>query len=146
VTDDSLGFEPGPHDLRVQDTQWIYYVRAVRRGESLGAGGGGGDAGSDLGSLVVVAVLFVFAAVLGSVFRRLTNGRLRRWQQAQPWKVGVVRIQADRWGVTGAGQVVHRELVPGPEVPVVRMEELADRVRSGEFAGRPSGRRARVRA
>ena len=48
----------------------------------------------------------------------------------------MVRFHGDLWGVTGAGRpkVVHRELVPGAEIPRARLAELADLARAGAFA------------
>ena len=119
VADINLPFEPKEHDLRLHLGEWVSFVRAVRRGESLSGGGG-----SDLE--VMVILLVVLAAVRSTV---------QRWQQVQPWKVGVVRLRADRWGATGGARVIHQEWVRGRDVPSWRLEELAAKVRTGELGG-----------
>lgn len=141
VSDDPPLLDVRKHDVRLHVGQWFYYVRAVRRGESLTGG---------LYSLRDMAILVpLFLAMqslqgrglytgvglamlvpLRLVFRRVLKG----WQTRQPWKIGVVRIRGDRWGPVGDVKVVHREMSTGGELPTSQLELLAERVRAGEFA------------
>jgi hypothetical protein len=116
--DKYLGFTPGDHDVRVHADRWVYYVRAVKRGVPL-AGTGSNDGEGTLW-------LLPFALVFGK--------QLQAWQAGRPWKVGVVRMPADRWGNTAQGRVVHKERHPAGPVPVARLGELAEEVRRGRFA------------
>ena len=117
-----LPFVLEPHDLHVRVDDQHYYVRAVRRGESLSGGG--------LGPVDLLAALIALstAVVLGRA--------VERWQRRQPWKVGVIRASGDRWGPTGVFRTVHRETVVSTEPPATRLAELADDVRSGRFTAR----------
>ena len=116
--DQHLGFAPGVHDVRVQTDRWIYYVRAVKKGVLL-AGSGSHD-GED--TLILLPLLLLLGRPLGA------------WQSKRPWKIGVVRMPADRWGNTAQGRVVHKEYQPAGPVPIARLNELADEVRRGTFA------------
>lgn len=116
--DQYLGFTPGDHDVRVHADRWIYYVRAVSWGAPL-AGTGSTDAE---GMFLLLPVAWAF----GKPFQA--------WRARRPWKIGVVRMPADRWGNTAQGRVVHKERhAPGP-VPVARLAELAEDARRGRFA------------
>jgi hypothetical protein len=116
--DKYLGFTPGDHDVRVHADRWVYYVRAVKKGVPL-AGSGPNDGE---GTLILLPLMLLFGKPLQS------------WQDRRPWKIGVVRMPADRWGNTAQGRIVHKERQPAGPVPTARLAELAEDVRRGRFA------------
>jgi len=113
---DGAAFDPGDHDVRLERDGWIYYVRAVRRTESLS--GRGLDPN---GSLIGLAVLVALEAIFGRL-----RDRLR-------WKVGVVRLPSPRSWNTDRPRVLHRELLDSGEDPGIRIAELAADVGTGAF-------------
>lgn len=117
MPEDELPFELHEHDQRLRVGDHYFYVRAVRRGEMFVPGR------VHLESALLLAPL------------QLVFGRLfARCQARQPWKVGVIRIDGDRWGPTGTARVVHKESGSTLDVPTARLAQLADRVRAGDFA------------
>ncbi|GAA0267286.1 hypothetical protein GCM10009539_62620 [Cryptosporangium japonicum] len=129
-----MGFEPGEHDIRVERAPWVFWVRGVKRYESFTRSVSDGDP-TDL-SGVVLMVLF---GLLYVIFVRFWDPRAR-------WKVGVLRVKGSRWGPVGRIKVVHKEVLPAGVEPGVRIGELVERVRSGDFdthdEQRPEGKHA----
>lgn len=113
--DVSLPFTAADHDVRIPRDGWVYYVRAVKRGEPLDGGTGFGD-----GSLFGIAIWLLSGLVV-----RL----LSRFQKS--WMVGVVRfVDNDRVMPTS---VIHEEKLASGVRPSARIAELASDVESGRF-------------
>jgi hypothetical protein len=113
---DGAPFDPEDHDVRLERDGWIYYVRAVRRTESLA--GRGLDPN---GSLIGLAVLLALEAVFG------------RFRERLRWKVGVVRLPSPRSWNADRPRVLHRELLGSGEYPGIRIAALAADVEAGAF-------------
>lgn len=113
---DGAPFDPEEHDVRLERDGWIYYVRAVRRTESL-SGRGLDPNGSLLGIVVLVALEAIFG----------------RFRERSRWKVGVVRLPSPRSWNTGRPRVLHREVLDSGEEPGPRIAALAADVEAGAF-------------
>ncbi|GAB3246885.1 hypothetical protein GCM10027425_02450 [Alteromonas gracilis] len=109
-----LPFTPRDHDVRIERGGWIFYVRGVKRFESLRT-----ETAWDghPASLPLLAVVKLIAFVS---------------REAQDtWKVGVLRCPSGWFG--GLIRVVHQETLP-PEVhPQERIAELVAEVEAGAF-------------
>ena len=113
--DVSIPFTPKDHDVRIAREGWVYYVRGVKRSESLDGGMGFGDA-----SLFGIAVWLLYG-VLGGLL----------WHFQKSWKVGVVRF-IDNGKVMPTSVVLEERLQPGVW-PGARIAELVKDVESGRF-------------
>ncbi len=113
---DMVPFSPGEHDVRIPRGDWVFYVRAVRRGSAVRGGG------SVLpGDPVELLMLLSLGAVSAFVDHRLR------------WKVAVVRGPSPRSWKTDRLRILHKELLAAGGSPEQRVEELADEVRAGRF-------------
>lgn len=110
---DQIQFTPNAHDVRVERQGWVYYVRGIKRGERFVGGGVTLEGG------IVIALLSLVAG------RRISG-----WYEAQPWKVGVVRLRSDGGGLN---RTVYKERLPAGVRPAGRIAELVEDVEHGRF-------------
>lgn len=115
VQRDMVHFTPGDHDQRIARGDWVYYVRAVRRGSSLTSSIGHGN--DPLGLLLLLPLIGLWS--LG-----------QRWAR---WKVGVVRVPAASSWKTDRHRVVHREILEKQASPEARIGALVREVRAGRY-------------
>lgn len=115
IIDDMLPFVPGERDVRVARGDYIFYVRAVRRGSSLRMSTWDGD-------LPGVVAILPFVGLYALAQRRAR------------WKVGVVRLPSPGSGTAERRiRVMHLELLTRGASPDERIAELAADVRKGRF-------------
>lgn len=112
--DDALPFTLTDDDVRVERGEFVYYVRAVRRGKWLRQD----FAPVDLLSLVLYVLL---------------GGFVDEWRAGRPWKLGVLRRRSR--GIRRV-QLLHKELLPPGVRPDVRRAALVADVSSGRFDDR----------
>ena len=109
--DNALPCTPTEHDVRIEREQWVYYVRAVHRGQLLK---------QDLAPIDFLSLAFYV------VF----SGFVDEWRAGRPWKVAVLRRRAHgMWRL----QLLHKEILKPGEEPDVRRLELVAAVTSGKF-------------
>ena len=111
--DNALPFTLGDHDVRVDRGEWVYYIRAVHRGQWLR---------QDLNPVMDFPSLVIYV---------LLSGFVDDWRAGRPWKVGVLRLRSR--GIRGPFQILRKELLPPGQGPEGRVAQLAAMVDAGEF-------------
>lgn len=114
--DNALSFTLGDHDVRVDRGQWVYYIRAVHRGQWLR---------QDLNPVMGLPSLVIYV---------LFSGFVDDWRARRPWKVGVLRRRSR--GTRRAFQILHKDVLPPGQGPQGRVAQLAAMVNAGEFDSR----------
>lgn len=107
---DNIDFEPAAHDVRVEASGLVYYVRAVPKYDNLLS-----DSSGSLPFLIVELVWGLIVALLNLPL---------------PWKIGIVVLEPH--SLRGA-RVVHKEWLPEDNDPAPRIAELAESLKSGKF-------------
>jgi hypothetical protein len=113
--DNALPFSLREEDVRIERGTWVYYVRAVHRGQSLRQD----FTPMNLTSLVV---------------QLLVSGFVDEWREGRPWKVGVLRRR--NRGLWGGVRLLHKESLPPRKSPDARVADLVAMVNAGEFDAR----------
>lgn len=115
VTRDMVPFAPGDHDQRVARGDWVFYVRAVKRGSWLNRSIFHGT------DPVAFIVLLPFVGLWALAQRRAR------------WKVGVVRVPSPSGWKTDRARVLHREVLAAGASPGSAVAALVVEVRDGRF-------------
>lgn len=115
VVRDMVPFSPEELDERVARGDWVYYVRAVKRGSALSRSIGHGA--DPVGLVLLLPLIGLWS---------LAQRRAR-------WKVGVVRVPAPSGWKSDRARVLHKELLAEGASPEARVEALVRDVRAGRF-------------
>ena len=109
--EDAPPFTLGDGDARVERGEWVYYVRAVHRGQWLR---------QDFAPIDLLS----FALYLAF------SGFVDAWRRGRPWKVGVLRQRQRGWRRI---QLLHKEVLAAGASPGARVAELVRDVERGSF-------------
>jgi hypothetical protein len=109
--DNAVPFTLGDDEVRIERGEWVFYVRAVHRGQWLRQD-------------------FTPVDLLSFVLYLVLSGFVDAWRVGRPWKVGVLRRRTR--GLKRL-HLVHKEVLPAGRAPLTRMSELVRRIELGEF-------------